>query len=218
MANTKASLNYNVKTDWSPQNLKAIYSSFPKDYVAPSTNSRFYDNQDLMHLFSYGLLEESMFQTLDKCALVHNKLVKHSRKGNAYQGDEHFGIKRHGYLKKLEKNTTTRKVQSPLPTDAAPRFKQSGFSFMRTTASEVAGRAEAADGFGTGTLYGKDMLICAIRGQVFEIKIDTMVQEIYHIAKKYAMSKMAAYNNDTSIASNLLTSWTADCNSFSSFK
>lgn len=222
MATKVQGINYDLKEDWSPANLNAIYPSFPVGYNAnPPARTKFNENKDLKQVFSLGLAEESIEATLDACCTANPGVItKVNRSAKGYVGDANYGFKKNfAMFKKLNDNDAER-VAAPVESwHMVPSYPMTGFVFQHTRGWEVDdGRTETSEGLSTGTLYGKDQLLCIMRGNIWEINRNHALNEIWDIAKWYALSKIAAYNGDTTYANSLSLTHTQKCNNFANFR
>tara|TARA_E500000305_G_scaffold8547_1_gene6047 strand:+ start:839 stop:1495 length:657 start_codon:yes stop_codon:yes gene_type:complete len=207
---------FDFKTIWTPNALYSKYNSFPKGYQKNSIKG-FMQYKGCRQLYAYGLYEESIFQTLKQCAIKNPLAVgRHPRGAKGYLGDEAYGLNNFKYLKKM-KDGTTREKQPLNKNDEVPRQAQSGISILRSREYDVRDPSGKST-WGVGTFDGVDALVVIARNEVFNIKKSHALKKIFEIAMTFAMSKVAAFDANSSQATNLLTNWTSECNSFASFK
>lgn len=215
------STDYDLREDWSPANLNAIYPFFPANYNEnPPANTKFNDNKDLRQLFTLGLAEEALHDTLERCAVSNPAIVEmNDRNAKNYVGDISFNFKKNfAYLTNLRDNEPPTPAAPVEDWHITPAYEMTGFGFCHLRGWEKEGQAENVDNMNNGTLYGEDTMLVLIRNKVFVLNNPLAISEIYHLAKYFAMGRMAAYNGDTTYASNLAAQHISKCNAFSSFQ
>ena len=202
--------------------LNAVWSQFPAEYASDNTKTEFKDNKDLKQLFSFGVYEKAMVDTLEECYKHNTNALGASKSRGSlglndknYEGDAYYGTGHFKHFKRLYDRSPKKAKISKQKGDLVPRYDMYGFTIADVKSSDI---TKAGDGWGVGTIDDAASQCYALAdNKVFPIKDRDAVGELNYIAQYRAMSLVALFKQSSSWNTNLNTQWKAKCADFAKF-
>ena len=209
---------------WSAINLNEIYSRFPLDYSRDNTLFKLSDNKDLRQLFSHGVYEKSIVDTLNLCYPENLKAVKAPKIRDSfaldpeetYEGDDYYQLQYFKHYDKLIKNGDKEVALPKQSGDLVPRYDKYGIAFCDVKGTNV---KKGLNTFGKGAIgLDNEMTYVLAAKRLYRLPYRTSTIEINKIAQHRAMSLIANFQGRTSKYEGLDGDWRAKCANFSFFK